>query len=879
MFATKRHRLDEYDSYEATVNPQRVPPEFGRVPIHLQSAGELKETITVAGRLRLRNPNFWMRCSSAVRDLSASFRLRELVAIVNAYAKAGYRDAALFDHLAQLIALQAHDGRASDLAVCLQAFARLSISNEPLFDLLALQCMRKMEDLGPRGLATVAAAYGGVGIPHSRLFEMLAAQAEQQATAFCNLELTQLLWGCSRVGYKNFKLLNCWADQLMLRVSTCSELEVLTAAEAFAVLEFYRPDLVACLSAFFLRKIQGLPLRHLPMLLQSFIIFDNLAGDANGRAEGQAVLAPSPNAALYRAVLPAIARRASCFSLSELAAVDSALRSVGLTHDMLTGALHQLISQRASQLSPQDCVQMLHHAAARGNSSKDQAVAVALQLLLGPADFLGALPAASVLHVLESLRRLHDHQALAFCASLLFSQEQRRGSTQLGGTELLVAQRIILQAFPSKGAFLSAHCGDRWWKLRGMPVGPSITPEGGSWKSPAISNESGRGDTKVGQAEAVYEAIAAAASNASANSLILAICQKRGDPGTWLWLEVLSRGKITSADPELLPALMAELAHLLAEQTQAEEFAVHCLSLGMRSPAYQIDWNLKMLFAVSQDQESIKQEQISLRGEFPPAPSAAHLSGLFCRLARFLMEGAASELSSSFGHLAHSHALQHEGGRAGEESTSFEGDPLSRLSLNAGATAAKALLSHPNQKVARRYVEQLCLLMCRRLQRPDGDEAEEGSRIARQQEAKSLARLLQALVALEGATPAELLQHLARRIRWLEGTDVLSVLRLLPRDGLNAPLRQQLARAVNLRYRDLRSWRRLWELKEVCATLQLDVEDDIFQLESSMPGHSAAGGEKDIPTIAHAARGDSEERSRHEEAGSLTDSLARRMAV
>ncbi|KAL8276044.1 hypothetical protein Esti_000038 [Eimeria stiedai] len=858
-FATKRQRLDEYDVHEATLNPRRVPADFGKIPIHLQSAGELKETIVTAGRLRLTNPNFWMRCSSAVRDLVGAFRMRELAAIVNAYAKAGFRDAALFDHLAQPLALQAHDGRASDLAVCLQAFARLGIAHELLFDLLALQCIRKIEDLGPRGVATVAAAYGGVGLVNTRLFDKLSEQAQQQASAFCNLELTQLLWGFSRVGYRDAQLLDCWADQLMQRLTTCTGLEVLTAAEAFVTLGFHRADLVSSVSAFLLRRVQELPVRRLPMLLQTFVAFDRLACTTGG----QRSVPLAANAALYKAVLPALARQAACFSVTELAAVDSALRSVGLTHEMLTGALQQVLHQHASQLSPDDCVGVLQEAAARGADSKDQAVAAATRILFGATQGLDWLAAPSLLRALEALKDVQHLQALAVCADFIFSRPLASGSgTRLEGAELLVAQRVLLQAFPSKGAFVAACREGRLLALKSAPTQTSAfhaetKPLSTTFRGPP--DEAARAEAR--KAEALYGSIAATAAEASADSLILAVCRYRGDRATWLWLQLIWEGKLGDADPELLPALLGEVAHLQAEQVKAEETVSHGAQAVQSNSI-----DLKHLSCVVfQDRsELLRHAEAGPPSTFPRAFSSAELSRLFCEVSLHLMEGKAVGSSSSVLSEAPLKKQQEAGSGSAEKSRPFERFCFSHISLSAAAAAARALRFHPNLEDARRYAEQLCRLVCWRMTN-DKDAAlsveglnKKGRSIGRQQEAKALARLLHSLVAIEASVPPELLQLLAPRLCWLRGNDVLSVLCLLPSGRLDAVLRQQLARAVNLRFRELKSWRRLCHLRDACAALHLDVEDDIFQLEAPQ----ASGVEEAVPTIADAARGDEEEQSR-----------------
>lgn len=458
-FATKRQRLDEYDSYEVTIDPKKVPHDFCRVPIHMQSAGELKDTITVAGRMRLFNPNFWRRCSSAVRDLAEGFRSREIVAILNAYAKAGYRDVSLFGRLGQLLALQAHDCRASDMGVALQAFARLNIPNSSLFDLLAVQCIRKVDELGPRGIATVAAAYGGVKHPHPLLFGRLAQQIEAQVETFCNLDLIQALWGCARVSYRHAKLLDCCADQIMHRLATCTVTEALTAAESFAVLSFYRADLVGSLSSFFRSRICNIPVRSLPLLLQTFASFDQLASlSADPRVKLLPVLhvgnaEPLTNSvALYRAALPVIARAAVCFSLTELSAVDSTLRSVGLSHDLLTSALQQELQQRVPHWTPQVCAEILQQVASRGGDGNDKAAAAAVRALLASPAVLGSLPETTVLQILKDLKDLRCHGALAVAASFVYGGSGlANGERLLGGAELLVAQRIVLQCFPSTG--------------------------------------------------------------------------------------------------------------------------------------------------------------------------------------------------------------------------------------------------------------------------------------------------------------------------------------------------------------------------------------------------------------------------------------------
>ncbi|CDJ46908.1 hypothetical protein, conserved [Eimeria brunetti] len=830
-FATKRRRLDEYDSYEVTVDPKKVPCDFCRVPVHLQSAGELKDTIIVAGRMRLCNPNFWLRCTSAVKDVSVGFRPREIVAILNAYAKAGYRDASLFGRLGRLLALQAHDCRASDLAVALQAFARLKIPNNSFFDLLAVQCIRKIDELGPRGLATVAAAYGGVKHHHDPLFGRLAERVEAQAETFCSIDIIQALWGCARVSYRHSKMLHRCADQIIQRLATCTVTEALTAAEAFAALSFYRADLVVSLSSFFKCRVRSLPVRSLPLLLQTFTSFDRLASGQKDRRQG---LLPSlqqgnadpltSNAALYRAALPVIARAAICFSLTELSAVNSALRSVGLRHDLLTRVLQQELQRRGPHLTPLECIGVLQQVASRGGDGNDPAVVAAVRTLLASPEALQSLPGTAMLQVLEDLKNLHCLGALAVAASFIYGDTCLDHAVGLlGGAALLVVQRIVLQCFSSAESFVDKYresClseGLRW------PAGIT-TSERESVSGPGLScghvHGIGVSSEKV---RMLYASICATAETVGANALVLAVCRYRTDPGAGLWLDRLMKGLITEADPNLLPALLTELARMHKERATEEE----------------VD--------DSAPPDTSCPEAAQADPRVPSVLSAAQLSRRYCYVARYLMESPARGAPAK--------DVQRLPSTPQREAP-HEGFLYGRLSVAAAGSAAKAFRSHPQPEVAQRYVKQLCDLVCNRLQRAqplaEGEPGTARNAHAERQLGKSLARLLQSLVALRADAPPALLQQLAPRLRWLEGGDILAVLRILP-TPTEAPLRQQITCAVDLRYRDLKSWRRLRELRDLCTTLKLQVDDDVAELESDVSRYQAANdGEEDIPTIAEA---------------------------
>ncbi|OEH76325.1 hypothetical protein cyc_00585 [Cyclospora cayetanensis] len=347
------------------------------------------------------------------------------------------------------------------------------------------------------------------------------------------------------------------------------------------------------------------------------------------------------------------------------------------------------------------------------------------------------------------------------------------------------------------------------------------------------------------RAKALYARLSAAAATASGDALVRTLCRYPADAGAGLWLSLLMKGRMAGRGRG------HSIGDLSARICLCDD--AHMAILSTRAPP---------------DVGKADSLEFAVRGggHFPPLPSAEQLSRRFCHVARYLME------STSLG-------AAPMGGASGAASAARSlpvapnaGDRLfQRLSIVAAATAADALRHHPQTDVARRYAEDLCGLICWRLQRDGCLRKEEEKRESLEgafvrKEAKCLARVLQTLVAVGAAIPLDLLQHLAPRLWCLGGRDVLSVLRLLPPAPIDTALRHQLARAVDLRFRDLKSWRQLRELRELCATLQLEVDEDIAERVASVPLYQAADEEEDIPTVAD-AMADTEEAEQTDTAG------------
>lgn len=387
-FAKKRVKLSEYEEYEQTFNPSRIPKDFVRVPLHHQSAGELLESIVTAGQLRLQNPNFWRRCTTAVVDLANGFRVRELVSIINAYAKAKSKDEALFRCLAKHIACQAADCRASDLAVAVQAYARMAIRHEALFSVLALHIREKLPALSSRGVAMVMWSYGRLGMHHESLFETVMRQIVDTVETYSPLDVTQILSAMSSLMYRHASGLCSLCIQIRTQLKNFSVTELLVCTHALSQLRYCDEELAAALQTFYIQNLRALPLPELPPLLHamtrlercsdsssSFLYRSSVDGSAgevarSAKASSAAKTAPAsctdtaatvlPNfSTLYRLLTKAIVVHIRFYSLLEIERVRTALAEVDLTDDLLNAAASQVIPFKINTLTTEEKVSLL----------------------------------------------------------------------------------------------------------------------------------------------------------------------------------------------------------------------------------------------------------------------------------------------------------------------------------------------------------------------------------------------------------------------------------------------------------------------------------------------------------------------------------------
>lgn len=458
-FAKKRLRLTEYEEYEQKLDPRRVPRAFVRVPIHHQSASELVETITTAGQLRLANPNFWRRCTTAVSDLACGLRVKELVNIVNAYAKAEVRDEQLFTLLARAIAAHVSECRASDIAVAVQAFARVNIRHYPLLNATAGEAAKRVHEMGPRGIAAMMWSFARLEVRHEGLVGEVCRELMENIGEYSSIDLTQTLWALGELRVTDAAVLTRICDHIMSHLTVYSVSELLLCAHALSKLLSFDHDLVPAMRSMFVQQLREIPLPQLPRLLHTFAAFDRIG--THGRE-------PPTSPGLYRLIVTSILRNISFFRPKEIEQVRRSLATINLTDDLLDGVAYDVLPAKIRALPTEDLVSLLDFHSSAGSQEFSLLDDILVELYRPPETQQGnrnpGVTQEQSLRCLEALARMEYAQGVLYVLQSIIDDENRagdlahrglyrgeegKGLIQMDSPCLLVVQRLLLRMAPT----------------------------------------------------------------------------------------------------------------------------------------------------------------------------------------------------------------------------------------------------------------------------------------------------------------------------------------------------------------------------------------------------------------------------------------------
>ncbi|CEL98031.1 unnamed protein product [Vitrella brassicaformis CCMP3155] len=371
-FAKKRERLSEYDKYEQTVNPQRIPYQtFVRTPIHHMEAGQLIDTIETAGQLTLSNRNFWKRCSTALMDLASSLKTKELARAVIGFSKGSHADPKLFNVLSKYIALKATELTHTDMAVIVAGYGRLGIRHEPLFDVLAQELLHRLPHMAAKGVASVAFHYAKVDIYRKHLFDAVAREVIDKSNTYPPQELCQVAWAFSRLNIVDEALVNVIAEEVKLGILHFSVPEVVAIAESLSRLGCHQRDLAMTLEEHLATRLLELPLDHIPSLLSSFSRMRHRAFNFYRRLSFMVIRAP-------RHLKP-----------KEIGQILQALQTAGYRDTLLEETAATAVPHKLRSTLIEERVGMLESYAASGNPDAFMTTAI-MQSFSSPAStYLG----------------------------------------------------------------------------------------------------------------------------------------------------------------------------------------------------------------------------------------------------------------------------------------------------------------------------------------------------------------------------------------------------------------------------------------------------------------------------------------------------------
>ncbi|CAJ1370853.1 unnamed protein product, partial [Effrenium voratum] len=278
-FAKRRQRLDEYEHYDRPLSSKawkRLKSEgsFFEYSFQDMTAGEVSETLFLASKMSLENPDFWSRGSLALQDLASAMTPRQLTAACWAFGAVRWHDPA-FSQLSSCLVQHAATMQATHLATVAQAFARMKLRSGPVLQALssAAEEATASGKLNGKGLAMIAGAFAELEFRCPRFLRTLDAWAVDGVLGmrldvcldlFSSLALLTEYQSPGRAAAKEL------AETLALKVRELEASQLHTATLAMGKLRIDQPEVIRAFQKEILAELNSLHANSLPPVLESF---------------------------------------------------------------------------------------------------------------------------------------------------------------------------------------------------------------------------------------------------------------------------------------------------------------------------------------------------------------------------------------------------------------------------------------------------------------------------------------------------------------------------------------------------------------------------------------------------------------------------------
>eukprot|EP00929_Paragymnodinium_shiwhaense_P101562 TRINITY_DN64724_c0_g1_i1.p1 TRINITY_DN64724_c0_g1~~TRINITY_DN64724_c0_g1_i1.p1 ORF type:complete len:770 (-),score=118.97 TRINITY_DN64724_c0_g1_i1:243-2552(-) len=374
-FAKKRTRLDEYDAHEGGVRfklwKEVSERGDGFYPMMFQDMplGKVVETLDVAVRLDVMNPNFWRRASMAAEDFASAMSASQVSITCNAFGRVAWTQSGLVESLAGPVIKHARAFRHSDLAIIVRAMVRMKSKRPTVFAALA-QAATEHSRLDSKGYLIILESFAAVSYRSEVFLQHLSKWAaggglrrtpEGQAIAFANAFSSLVSRTDAHLDDELLAALGQRLEDIVTKLEVPAQVSLAIAA---AKLNLSHSGLVEKLEKELHTDLYKVHLNSLVPLLDSLAkLYANLESQGDSGLLGSKV-----RTELLTQITGRLARQLPLLRPQDACRALQALDLLGVIDPDFLSIVAQLVPVRLSAWAPKQLADLLHAYSLAGNA-------------------------------------------------------------------------------------------------------------------------------------------------------------------------------------------------------------------------------------------------------------------------------------------------------------------------------------------------------------------------------------------------------------------------------------------------------------------------------------------------------------------------------
>jgi len=197
--------------------------------------------LSLRAKLRIGS-RIWVMLENRAIEMD-KFDSKDISILLWAFAKAGQKAPALFDHFENLIISRIDGFNAQGISNILWAYAKVGHRSPDLFDAAAGEAIKKFDSYNSQDISNIVWSYATVGLYPYDLFYAAAEEAIKKLDTFKSREISIMLWSCATAGHPFPKLLDAATREAMKRFNKFNSQGISNIVWSHATIGHRSPEL------------------------------------------------------------------------------------------------------------------------------------------------------------------------------------------------------------------------------------------------------------------------------------------------------------------------------------------------------------------------------------------------------------------------------------------------------------------------------------------------------------------------------------------------------------------------------------------------------------------------------------------------------------